>query len=137
VLVAHRPTRAPWHYRAAAACDLLADGAMNEWWPIFIVWSFTPRRAACDAEQIPALHTVKRKQWPRLFNCAAAVLRPWRLRTRVGPYAGGAVNDNLKFGLLVLAGLVGVIYVESNAMNMTMIDTVRQLGADLLHRFFY
>jgi hypothetical protein len=47
------------------------------------------------------------------------------------------VNDNLKFGLLVLAGLIGVIYVESNAMNMSMIDTVRQLGADLLHRFFY
>jgi len=46
------------------------------------------------------------------------------------------VNDNLKLGLLVLAGLVGAVYAEADATNMSMIDTVRQLAADLLHRLF-
>jgi len=49
----------------------------------------------------------------------------------------GTVGGNLKLSLLVLAMLAGVIYVESEAMNMSMIDTVRQLGIGLLHRLFY
>jgi len=49
----------------------------------------------------------------------------------------GTVGSNLKLGLLVLAMLTGVIYAKSEVMNMSMIDTVRQLGTDLLHRLFY
>ncbi|QBY55519.1 hypothetical protein [Cupriavidus oxalaticus] len=44
------------------------------------------------------------------------------------------MSDNLKLGLVVLAGLAGVIYAEAQSMNMSMFDTVRQLGADLLNQ---
>ncbi len=47
------------------------------------------------------------------------------------------MGDNLKLGFVVLALLAGVIYAEAEAMNMSMLDTVRQLGTDLLHRLFY
>jgi len=49
----------------------------------------------------------------------------------------GTVGGNLKLSLLVLAMLAGVIYAESEVMNMSILDTVRQLGTDLLHRLFY
>ncbi|QUN31751.1 hypothetical protein KB879_35975 (plasmid) [Cupriavidus sp. KK10] len=64
-----------------------------------------------------------------------------RIHVSDGPISVNAgestVGNNIKFGLCVLALLCGVIYIEAGAMNLSTMDTVRQLGADLLHRLFY
>jgi len=47
------------------------------------------------------------------------------------------MSENVKWGLWLLALLAGLVYADAVSMNMSVIDTVRQLGTDLLHRFFY